>query len=372
VGGSVIALDFWSHNQGHVFLNPRLLQSEQQLIHKAIAQQGVDHLLWFMSSGTEVSPQGTKLVALEKSAFLSGAQTVVESYQVTAQDRWLNPLPQFHVGGLAVSARCYLSGAKEYHYQAQWSAHDFCQSLIHHQATLTSLVPTQVYDLVQAGAQASPYLRAVFVGGGGLSAQLFQQARQLGWPLLSTYGMTETSAMVAGAGLDSLSSSKHVLYLTPLPRVQFVALQSGAIALNAPSLFKAYLFVGLNGKNQWVERPQPFILDDHIELQGSKIKVSGRESELVKILGESVNLTGLEWRLMDRWHRSLAIVAHPHPRKGFDLHLFVDTEPVPSLAEINSTLLPFERISQVHIVGTLPRTALGKIKRQELQSLIAD
>ena len=65
--------------------------------------------------------------------------------------------------------------------------------------TLTSLVPAQVFDLVNAGLKPPHILRAVLVGGGRLEDALYQKATALGWPLLPGYGMTEAASQIATA-----------------------------------------------------------------------------------------------------------------------------------------------------------------------------
>ena len=42
-------------------------------------------------------------------------------------------------------------------------------------------------------------------GGGALDPSLYKQARDLGWPLLPSYGLTECGSQVATASLSSAS-----------------------------------------------------------------------------------------------------------------------------------------------------------------------
>ena len=75
-------------------------------------------------------------------------------------------MPTFHVAGLSILARSYLSGGACFSYGKKWNAEDFLLFLKEHKITLSSLVPAQVYDLVKAQIKAPSHLRAVVVGGG--------------------------------------------------------------------------------------------------------------------------------------------------------------------------------------------------------------
>ena len=75
----------------------------------------------------------------------------------------------------------------------------------------SSLVPAQVLDLVRAGLRPPPVLRAIVVGGGAISAELYRDARALGWPVLPSYGMTECCSQIATATHDGRSCSCSII-----------------------------------------------------------------------------------------------------------------------------------------------------------------
>jgi len=363
---------FWTSEESSLFLNPRLPKPLQDSLELEVHKIQLPGTLWLQSSGTESSSSGTKIVAIHKNAFLAGAQGCVDFYKINQSDIWFNPLPLFHVGGLAIEARCLLSGAKSEIYQGAWSAHSFEEQIRKVQATWTSLVPTQVYDLVQASIRAPLSLQAVLVGGGALSAILWQQAKNLGWPLLPSYGMTETSALIAGARLESLEHQAFLPKMELLPHVRLEQVENEKYLIRTRALFSGYLLKSELENPMWRPRPEPFVLDDRLVLEENKLTVLGRDSELVKILGETVNLTELTLSLSSVIPFPLAVVSTPHERKGYDLHLFVEgaREGQVCLDELNGNLLPYQRIVKIHSVKTLPRTVLGKIKTTELLRLL--
>ena len=63
---------------------------------------------------------------------------------------WGLALPLHHVGGLGVLARAYDIGCELEIFDQPWQEHDFVRWLETFEVTHTSLVPTQVYDLVAA------------------------------------------------------------------------------------------------------------------------------------------------------------------------------------------------------------------------------
>ncbi len=307
-------------------------------------------------------------MALSKKAILSAAASVNQFFKITSQDVWLNPLPQFHVGGLSIEARTYLAGGQTIDLES-WDVGGFHKLADQQGATIASLVPTQVFDLVEQGFRAPQTLRLVIVGGGPLNKDLYFRGRELGWPLIPSYGMTETAALMAAASPQSLSVMEfpeaHLLSHVDLEPI------GEQFKVNSASLFDGFLWVKESGESVWQPRPQPFVLDDRIEVQDRKIKVLGRESEIVKILGETVNLLELKNTLQIKIPGNILLLPKVESRRGYEIHLVVESEPVSlPIAEVNRDLMPYENICKVHFLSKFPRTELGKINFSEVQKQI--
>ncbi len=355
---------FWESEESLLLLNPRLPKEDRRQLQRAVNDHPLPGTVWLKSSGTESSARGSKLVALSKSAILSGAAAVNKFFQVDGHDSWLSPLPRFHIGGLAIEARCFLSGAGYVNLE-HWNVSEFLKTAQRSKVTITSLVPTQIYDLIQAEAQAPASLRFVLVGGGALDQELYRKARQLDWPLLPSYGMTETSALVASATLASLQVLEYPKAKI-LPHVRFE--QHGERhAIDSSALYTGFLWVNDQSEARWEPRPNPFLLDDRIELDGSHLKVRGRETELVKILGETVNLNELKTKIGGFISQPFEIIAVANQRRGFELHLIVEGEAQVLFDDLNQQVLPYERFHKIYKITQLPRTELGKIDRSQLK-----
>ena len=337
-------------------------------LQKAVDFNPQEACVWLKSSGTESSSKGDKLVCLSKESILDAAKSVNHFFQITAQDRWLSSIPDFHIGGLSIYARCFLAKAQVVSFSA-WNVASFVETLEQERITITSLVPTQVFDLVESRRKAPSTLRFILVGGGALKIHLYEKARELGWPLIPSYGMTETSALMASADLESLKS-KNFPKAMVLPHVK-IRTCGKSHSIEGVCLFRGFLFVNSDGSAVWKERPRPFLLDDHIELEGDFIKVLGRDSELVKILGETVNLKSLSLKFEEQLEQFCVIIPVENSRKGYDLVLVTEKAVrAQELSCINERLMPFERINKTLVIKAWPRTELGKVKIAEVKAWV--
>ncbi len=352
-----------------ILLNPRLPQTECERIEKHVRDHHRGDHVWVMSSGTESQRGGRyKMVALSKLALEAAARGVNQFFSITEKDVIYNTLPNFHVAGLLQTYRAQLSGAKLVQSpELAWDVNEFCQKLQSTDSTVTSLVPAQIYDLVQVQKKAPSSLRCVFAGGGPITDFLFQQALALGWPLVRTYGMTETSAMIA-------YKEKSSKVLRRLPHLE--KWESGSdqkIKFYGPSLLTGYLLIDIDSC-QWVDPKQHgwFISDDRGAIENDELVLLGRESELVKVKGESVSLVELN----DRWQRfcqekqfsvNSVIVCLPHERDGGEIVLVTDDcVLIEQIDDFQKKLLPFQKIQKVFAKILIPRTELGKIKTADL------
>ena len=361
--GSSVIID-WESENTYLFLNPQLRHIDSDHINRAVNQLDLKSGIWLTTSGTESASSAMKLVFLKKSAILTAAASVCRHLNVDADDIWLNPLPQFHIGGLSVFARSFLSGSRSIPFDGTWNAQNFHQTLVEKRVTVTSLVPTQVFDLVQHQLPCPPSLSRVLLGGGAIAKDLFRDAKQLGWPLLPSYGMTETSAALAIAPLRTLN---HDLQ----PSLQ--VLDHGQLkkkgdkwTYESQALFEGYLHLD-DDKHTYQLRPKPFVLDDQLSLDSSGLQVLGRESELIKILGETVNLLELETRVQSQIQLPVAIEPVSDARRGYKLRLWAEgLDPEIDLNTLNQNLAGFERFYEIRCAEVFPRTALGKIRKKIL------
>jgi len=357
----------WSDPSSEILLNPRMPDADAAAVRRAVAAVPLVGHVWIATSG---STGRLKPVALAKDAILASADAVNRHLASDARDVWLNVLPTFHVGGLGIHARAHLSGARVATLDA-WDAATFGAQLTAHEVTLTSLVPTHVFDLVRAGVRPPPSLRAIVVGGGALAPDLYRRARALDWLLLPSYGATECASQIATASLASLEDDASPA-LELLSHVTARTEAEGYLAIRSPALFTGYATeTGLDDPKQagW------WRTDDRGAVEGRVLTVHGRADDTIKVGGELVSLAALEGRLAEMLptlapHADAALFAAPDERLGRVVGLAIadaDPETVLRIQDaFNAQVLPFERIRATRQVAAIPRTALGKVVRGKL------
>ncbi|MBU4459027.1 MAG: AMP-binding protein, partial [Verrucomicrobia bacterium] len=154
-------------------------------------------------------------------------------------DRWLLALPLCHVGGLGILFRCAQAGAAVAIPRPGESIGDAVARL---GITHASLVPTQLHRLLYGNdsADALSGLKVILLGGGPASSAAVADALQRGWPVRTSYGLTEMAsqvcAMSAGAPAAKRGTSGRLLAHREL-RVA----ADGEILVRGPTLFRGYL-----------------------------------------------------------------------------------------------------------------------------------
>jgi len=337
----------------------------------------------FMTSGTTGAP---KWVALEKRALLHSARVVNAHYNLTASDHWLLTLPLHHVGGFSILARAYLTGSPVSQAPLKWHVTAFLDALVTTQATATSLVPTQVHDLVAAQMTPPPCLRLVLVGGGRINPDLLRQALELGWPVCATYGMTEAASQIASQPLehDRMADPET---LEVLPHWHVKTDSDNTLTIQGPALAKGFLSLDEHGATWEPIAPDSgFKTRDqiHLRLDGTRTFLTflSRLDNVIKVNGELVSLESLEQQFVQCLPFAsppLALVAVPDPRRENRLLLVIESaakvpsaDLVTALAAFNANCAPHERIDALHTVSQFPRTDLGKLARTTLSTLLSN
>lgn len=161
------------------------------------------------------------------------------------------PLPLYHVSGFMPGLRALLTGGYVVYPQASLTEASVWPTL---EGACVSLVPTQLIRLIE-DANALSYLkkaRIIFLGGAsphaGGGAEALARAREHHLPIVFTYGMTETAAMVAMSDVNDFLQG-DVVVASPLPHVTLSVkpdlanpslLHEGRICIQSKSLFQGY------------------------------------------------------------------------------------------------------------------------------------
>lgn len=291
------------------------------------------------TSGTTGEPCG---VVLTHEGLAAHARAVHRRLAVDrSTDRWLACLPLNHVGGLGVVVRAVLDDVG-LDVEPAFDARSVASSPDRRGTTLVSLVPAALDRVEPIG------FRWVVLGGSG-------DARSRPPNVVHTYGLTETGGGVVYGGV-------------PLDDVE-VHLVDGEVHLRGPSVLRCYRdgtdprthdgWLPTGDLGRWVD---------------GRLAVLGRRGDLVVTGGENV------------WPTTVEAAVRTHPRVA-DVAVLGRADPdwgqrvvavvVPVAGGVPPTLddlrghvkerLPaYAAPRELVLVDKLPRTALGKIRRDDL------
>jgi O-succinylbenzoic acid--CoA ligase len=299
-----------------------------------------DVALLVHTSGTTGAPQPVELSYGNVQANALGSAVALG---LDPAERWLCPLPLSHVGGLMVLLRAAI--------YATTAVLGVGGTEIRDDVTLASLVPTMLARLLDAGAEPGPRLRAVLLGGAPAGRDLLVRARDAGWPVAPTYGLTQACSQVTVGEVGDVETCGRAL-----PGVRVALAADGEILVEGPTVAGGgTLRTGDLGR-----------LDDR-----GRLIVSGRKADTIVSGGENVAPAEVEAVLLE--HPAVAeagVFARPHPEWGEAVTARVVLRAEASERELHAwarqRLAGFKVPKTIEVADALPRSASGKLLRREL------
>ncbi len=188
---------------------------------------------FLVTSGTEGRP---KTVPVTYQALEHSACAIKSRLNLSSTDRWFASLSLGHVGGLALVHRAAWNGSTLLVDQA-FSTEILIEMIEKREISHTSVVPTMLHGLVRdrGDKQIPPTLRAMIVGGASLDASLLDRALSLGYPIVSTYGMTETCSQVSTAPAE-LVKQKPGTVGAPISGLEIKIVENNEICVRGPTV----------------------------------------------------------------------------------------------------------------------------------------
>lgn len=332
------------------------------------------------TSGSTGKPKG---VELSFNNLIESAQTGNQYFNHKPNDSWLASLPFYHIGGFSIIIRSVLFGLTLI-IPDNLDINNLADTLMSFDPSHTSFVSTQLKRLIELGRNPNKSLRNVLLGGGSIDQDLVNRAITSGWKVSLSFGATETSSFVSILKPEQFElkkgSSGKALYPNKIVIVNdnkdiLPTGIEGEIAIQSNSVAKGYL-------NNFNETKKNFLngyyyTGDFGYLDKDDfLYVYARRNDLIISGGENINPLEIEnelikhplileaavFGLMDReWGQIItaALVSKNNIVLSLeDIKLF-----------LNNKLASFKHPKKIFFVSELPKTELGKIRKEQLRAM---
>ena len=351
---------------------------------EAVERAPADLAALLYSSGTTGRPKG---IMLSHGNLLSNAQTLVEAWGFSRDDRLLHALPIFHVHGLFVAIHCVLLSGCSMRWLPRFSSEEALRALP--DCTVMMGVPTYYTRLLAEPAcdrERCAHMRLFISGSAPLLAETFRDFEQrTGHRILERYGMSET-------GMNSsnpLCGERRAGTVGPaLPGVELRVVDDSGNALPAdepgnlqvrgPNVFSGYWRMPGKTREDFTEDGF-FDTGDKASISGDGyVTIVGRAKDMIISGGLNVYPKEIELFLdgLDGVLES-AVVGEPHPDFGEAVVAFIVGDHSKTLAESDiiaacrGELANFKVPKRVVFVAELPRNTMGKVQKNVLRERIA-
>jgi malonyl-CoA/methylmalonyl-CoA synthetase len=322
------------------------------------------------TSGTTGRPKGAVLTS---GNLLASAEAVRIAWRWSPEDRLALMLPLFHLHGLGVGLNGTLVSGATVLLLGAFDPGRLDEAVATLGATMFFGVPTMYHRLASSPhVEALRPLRLCVSGSAPLPAELHDRIHAgTGQRVLERYGMTETVMNVSNP-YEGERRAGTVGFPLPGVDVRLAGGDAGEIEVRGPNVFPGY----------WHDpeaTAQTFTADGWLRTgdlgtfdADGYLSIVGRSTELIITGGYNVYPREVEDVL--REHSAVldvAVVGVPSAEWGETVAAVVvprDSVSAESLTQFTAArLAPYKRPRLIRFADDLPRNALGKIQRDELQ-----
>lgn len=364
-----------------VWMRAELAAAEASDARPSVVTDGDTPAAIVYTSGTTGTSKGA---VLTQNNFLANGITIVACWQITQADRFLLPLPLFHVHGLGNGVHAWLITGCRMRMLERFAHATAAEEFLAFQPTLFFGVPTMYIRLLETPAdtarQIGAKLRLCVCGSAPLAAQTLEQFRELfGQTILERYGMSETLMNISNP-LVGERRAGTVGFPMPGLSVKIVngkgeaagVDEVGELHVRGPNVFAGY----------W-RRPdatQAAFVDGWFRTGDIGVRsadgyftLQGRRSDLIISGGFNIYPREIEEFLEEQPEVAEAAVAGvPDPVRGEVPVAYVvlrqkDFDPGMLAERCRASLASFKVPRGFVAVDRLPRTALGKVQKHLLK-----
>lgn len=331
----------------------------------SVDRSAADPWLMLYTSGTTGDPN---LVVLTEQNLRASAIASVFRLGLDNDDRWFDPLPLYHMGGLAPVFRSVLYGTTVVLTDSfnPERAHERMRT---HSVTGISVVPTMLRDLL--ATDDMPDLRFVLCGGAATPPTLINRCTAAGIPIYPTYGMTETASQIATATPDEVIADSETVG-RPLfnmdvsivgPNGRCDPGTPGEIVVAGPAVSPGYY----DNPDQFDARTSTYGFhtgDRGLRKSDGQLVVLGRSDRTIVTGGENVDPREVREVLLSHSAVSAAAVVgidDDHWGQRVAAAVVGDTTPERVHEYCREQLAGFKLPRRICIIDSLPRTASGTV-----------
>ncbi|MBE5996890.1 MAG: acyl--CoA ligase [Lachnospiraceae bacterium] len=318
---------------------------------------GQEGRLFFFTSGTT---SRSRLVTLTSRSLSCSAWSGQCMLPCGPEDTILSVLPLSHVFGFVCSmlwGLCY--GAS---IALGRGVRFLMEDCMYFDPTILPAVPT-IVEALHRFHLLNPSLKTVLIGAAPCSEELTRALQREGMKVYLGYGLTETSS-----GIAITQDQDDPYGLVPCPGADIRIEEGGEISVATPCLMEGYL-----GEDGAVTDGRFFTGDlGHIDPDG-KLRLEGRKKDILVLSdGTKVFCPEYESELMTVIGTKEIAVAQKAGRPVLVVSGDVDRSYVQEAVDHFNQLRQRSRqlADIIYIQEPLPRTAVGKLRRWELQQML--
>ncbi len=342
---------------------------------------GDETALILFTSGSSGKPKAVQLT------FNNLYHSAINGNQILNQnenDRWLASLPFYHIGGFSIFIRAFLFFSCVV-IPKSLQIDNIIFALQNFKPTLASFVSTQLKILVDLKIKPNKELKNILLGGGFINNELITEGIKLNWKITKVYGSTETSSFVTARSCNS-KSKKNNSVGKPLVNNEIKIIDenkkivppncSGEILVKSGSVMKGYLNNGEETENKISEGFYYTGDIGYLDDEGN-LYIEVRRNDLIITGGENVNPIEVEYELLKFPQIDEACVFQMEDKHwGHIVAAALVLNSIEAIHEdevkelLNAKIASYKIPKKIFIIDKLPKTSLGKVKKEDLKKLL--
>ena len=338
------------------------------------------------TSGTTGAPKG---VMVTHSGLLHFCGVSVAARRLIRADVVYAALPMSHIFGIATILLSTLYAGASCFLEPRFTPEAATEALSHSDVSLLQGVPTLFSRMLahmgeRPDGAAFPKLRYLYAGGGALDPALKQQIEAaFGLPLHHGYGMTEYAGSMFVTQIERPRRDCSPGELNPDCEVQLVPTAgtspgAGEIWVRGPGTMLGY-YRAPELTREAITADGWLRTGDIGRLEAGALFIVGRAKDMIKRLGFAIYPLEIEAELNSHpTVRLAAVIGNSRKDSGEeDIVAFVEAQPgqtvdpIELLAYVRPRLVSYKRPAEIIPVKSMPLTANGKVRKQELRSMLA-